>query len=60
MGLAKIQHNPTQGGRNLAFGGIFISGATLLIVIIIVAIAIPAILKGRGLMTTTEQSTSDS
>jgi len=60
VGLAKVQHNHTQSGRNRAFGGLFLSVVTLVFAIIILAVAIPAILKGRGLITTTEQSTSDS
>jgi len=60
IGLAKVQNNQVQSGRNLAFGGLFCSAITLIIAIIVLAVAIPAILKGRGLITTTEQSTSDS
>ncbi len=60
VGLVKVQHHRDQSGRNLAFAGLFLSGATLLITVIILIFAVPAILKGHGLITTTEQSTNDS
>jgi len=60
MGLVKVRHDHSQTGRNLALSGLFLSGATLVLTVIIAAVAIPAILKGRGQITTTEQSTNDS
>jgi len=60
VGLFQVQHDHKQSGRNLAFSGLFLSGAALLITVVILAIAIPAILKGHSLITTTEQSGSDS
>jgi len=60
VGLFQVQHDPKQTGRNLAFGGLFFSAVTLFLAIILLAIAVPAILKGHGLITTTEQSSSDS
>jgi hypothetical protein len=60
VGLIKVQHEPAQPGRNLAITGIVLSGAALLLTVVILALAIPALLKGHGLITTTETSTTDS
>ena len=60
VGILQVQHDPAQSGRGLAFGGLALSAATILIIVIVLIIAVPSILKGRALITTTEQSTNDS
>jgi hypothetical protein len=60
MGIIKVQHDTTQGGRNLAWSGLALSAATIVLIVILLIFAVPAILKGRALITTTEQSTNDS
>jgi len=60
IGLLKVKRDHLQSGRTLALSGLFLSGATLLLTLILLAVAIPAFLKGHGQITTTEQSTNDS
>jgi len=60
IGLVKVKHDQKQAGRNLALSGLFLSGATLLLTLVLLAVAIPTILKGHGQITTTEQNTNDS
>ncbi len=60
VGVFKVQHDPAQSGRGLALSGLVLSAATILITVIFLIVAVPAILKGRALITTTEQSTNDS
>jgi hypothetical protein len=58
-GLIQVLQNPNQRGRNRAICGLFLSGLTLLLAVIILAVAIPWLIKERE-QTTTEQSTNDS
>jgi len=60
IGLYKVQHDTTQSGNRLAISGLLLSLVTIVITAIIFSVALPIILKSHGLITTTEQSTTDS